>query len=261
MTVSPVLFLWGSRFLVVEAPAIIPTSVVDRDPDQGVPDGLGLDRALRIELSEAVVGRPFVDADDLGDLLGRCPRMLPDGVEEGRVVHVHPFRTTIRIGSSDVRTTGGVREPGTGNRRWGTGMGDWTVGFYRSGTGAARMADLRIQVDDVELEADWTGDNPETRAAIEDALPVEGDAARWGDELYFGTPVDVPEEDGQVEVPVGAVAYWPQGNALCLFWGPTPASTGTAPRAASAVNVVARIADTDPLSGIDGGASVRVEQA
>ena len=123
------------------------------------------------------------------------------------------------------------------------------------------MADLRIRVDDVELVADWTGDNPETRAAVETALPLEGDAARWGDELYFRTPVDVPEEDGQVEVPVGAIAYWPQGNALCLFWGPTPASTGTAPRAASAVNVVARVQDTAPLEAIAGGATVRVEGA
>ena len=123
------------------------------------------------------------------------------------------------------------------------------------------MADLRILVDDVELVANWTGDNPETRQAIEAELPIEGDAARWGDELYFRTPVDVPEEDGQVEVPEGAVAYWPQGNALCLFWGPTPASTGSAPRAASAVNAVAQIADIGPLDAVDGGATVRVEQA
>lgn len=91
------------------------------------------------------------------------------------------------------------------------------------------MADLQITIDGTELAAEWTGDNPTTRDAIEAALPVEGDAARWGDELYFEIPVDVPEENGQVEVPVGAVAYWPQGNALCLFWGRTPASTDGTP--------------------------------
>lgn len=121
------------------------------------------------------------------------------------------------------------------------------------------MPDLRIHVDDVELAANWTTDNPETRAAIEAELPLEGDAARWGDELYFRTPVDVSEEDAQAEVPVGAIAYWPQGNALCLFWGPTPASTGDAPRAASPVNVVAVIDDTSPLETVSGGATVRVE--
>lgn len=120
------------------------------------------------------------------------------------------------------------------------------------------MADLRITVDDIELDASWTDDNPETRRAISDALPVDGDASRWGDELYFRTPIDVPEENSQVEVPVGGIAYWPQGNALCLFWGPTPASVDEAPRAASAVNLVAMIDDTAPLAEITGGANVRI---
>jgi hypothetical protein len=123
------------------------------------------------------------------------------------------------------------------------------------------MADLRIDVDGLELSADWTDGCPETRRAIEEALPLEGDAARWGDELYFEIPVDVPAEDARAEVPVGAVAYWPQGNALCLFWGPTPASSSEEPRAASPVNVVAQVADVSPLAGVEGGARVRVERA
>ena len=123
------------------------------------------------------------------------------------------------------------------------------------------MADLRVRVADRDLTATWTGENPETRAAIEAALPLSGEAARWGDELYFSTPVDVPEEVPQVAVPVGAVAYWPQGNALCLFWGPTPASTDGAPRAASDVNVVARLDDVAPLADLTGGATVTVEAA
>jgi len=123
------------------------------------------------------------------------------------------------------------------------------------------MTDLRILVDGRELTAAWTDANPETRDAIVDALPLEGDAARWGEELYFRTDVDVPAEDARAEVPVGAVAYWPQGNAVCLFWGPTPASRDDEPRAASPVNVVAAIHDVGPLSGITGGATVRIERA
>lgn len=121
------------------------------------------------------------------------------------------------------------------------------------------MADLRIRVDDRELTASWTGSNPESRDAVKSALPLSGDAARWGDELYFTTPVDVPAEDAQVEVPVGAVAYWPQGNALCLFWGPTPASTDDEPRAASPVNVVAEIDDVTPLQSVENSARIVVE--
>lgn len=120
-------------------------------------------------------------------------------------------------------------------------------------------ADLSVHVNDIRLSASWVERNLRTRGAIEDALPLEGEATRWGDELYYRTPVDVTEEDSQQEVPVGAIAYWPQGNALCLFWGPTPASTGDRPAAASPVNVVAELEDVTPLEGLDDGAHVRVD--
>lgn len=135
----------------------------------------------------------------------------------------------------------------------------WSESFLRAARKPRGVSDLRLRVDDIDLTATWTGTNPETRAAIESALPLSGEAARWGDELYFETPVDVPAEDARLEVPIGAVAYWPQGNALCLFWGPTPASTGSEPRAASQVNVVARIDDPAPLESLSGSASVSVE--
>ncbi|MFB6113619.1 MAG: cyclophilin-like fold protein [Halodesulfurarchaeum sp.] len=123
------------------------------------------------------------------------------------------------------------------------------------------MSDLTLTVDDAELTATWIDSNPNTRQAIEDALPLSGDATRWGDELYFRTPVDVPKEDAESEVPVGSVAYWPEGNALCVFWGPTPASRGDEPRAASPVNVVARIDDVHPLRSIAGGARISIDRS
>ncbi len=123
------------------------------------------------------------------------------------------------------------------------------------------MTDLRLDVDGETLTAAWTDTNPTTRRAVADALPLVGEATRWGDELYFRTDIDVPAEDAKAEVPVGAVAYWPQGNALCLFWGPTPVSQGAEPRAASPVNVIAIIDDVEPLRRLDGAATVRIEQA
>ena len=124
------------------------------------------------------------------------------------------------------------------------------------------MTSLRVTIDDVSIDATWTDDAPETRAALESALPLEGDATRWGDELYFSIPVDVDEGGGRTAVPDGAIAYWPTGNALCLFWGPTPASQGDEPRAASPVNVVAQLEDTSPLESLepDSGARVRLER-
>lgn len=122
------------------------------------------------------------------------------------------------------------------------------------------MTALRLTVGGRELTAEWAGTNPRTRTAIADALPISGTATRWGDELYFDTDIDVPPENTQTEVPVGAVAYWPQGNAICLFWGATPASQNGEPRAAAPVSVVARIQDVSPLVGIQGGAEVRIEE-
>ena len=123
------------------------------------------------------------------------------------------------------------------------------------------MSDLRILVGDRELTATWTDDASETVKAISAELPLAGDAARWGEELYFDVPVDVPAENARATVPVGAIAYWPRGNALCLFWGPTPASTDEEPRAAGPVSVVAQIDDVSPLRSLTGGAKVTIERA
>ncbi|WP_207590928.1 cyclophilin-like family protein [Halomontanus rarus] len=122
------------------------------------------------------------------------------------------------------------------------------------------MADCRLVIDgdgidfDLELAVDWSDDAPEIRDAVAAALPLEGEATRWGDELYVRTPVDVEldRENARLEVPEGAIAYWPTGDALCLFWGPTPASVDEEPRAASPVNVVATVADPSSLSELEG---------
>jgi hypothetical protein len=61
-------------------------------------------------------------------------------------------------------------------------------------------------------------------------------------------------------VEVGDVWYWPQGEALCLFFGPTPASTDEKPRAASPVTVVGRISEgLNDIERIESGETLRVE--
>lgn len=117
---------------------------------------------------------------------------------------------------------------------------------------------LYVEVDGGMAEAEWLDDAPETRSAVEDALPLEGSASKWGCELYFPVPVDVEAEDAVERVPEGAVAYWPEGNAVCLFWGPTPASEGDEPRAASPVNVFASVEDTSVFTDAGDGSRVRL---
>lgn len=100
-----------------------------------------------------------------------------------------------------------------------------------------------------------------TARAIWNALPLEGSANRWGDEIYFSVPVDMAEEDAREEVAVGDLAYWPPGSAFCIFWGPTPASVDQRPRAASAVNVFGRIEQGAADFGkVQNGATIRVER-
>lgn len=83
--------------------------------------------------------------------------------------------------------------------------------------------------------------NPKTARAIIDALPIKGRGNRWGDEIYFSIGVSVERENAREAVEKGDLAYWPPGEALCIFFGPTPASGGDEPRAASPVNVFGKI--------------------
>ena len=101
-----------------------------------------------------------------------------------------------------------------------------------------------------------------TAEALWNALPLEASANTWGDEIYFRIAVQVDEEDGASDVVnMGALAYWPPGQALCLFFGPTPASRGDEIRAASAVNVIGSIeGDTTVLKHVESGARVVVSR-
>ena len=122
------------------------------------------------------------------------------------------------------------------------------------------MTPITITAGDVHIEADLN-DSP-TAQAIAQALPIEGRAQRWGEEIYFAIPVDAElEPDAREVVQAGELGYWPTGNAFCLFFGPTPASHGDEIRAASAVNIVGQIHDDlAPLSDVPQGATVRIEK-
>lgn len=103
-----------------------------------------------------------------------------------------------------------------------------------------------------------------TGQAIYEALPITRNVSTWGDEIYFGIPVKVDLEPGaQAEVSVGDLAYWPNMPAFCIFFGATPASSGSAPVAASAVNVMGKLKelDLDALRRIPDGENVTLERA
>ncbi|MFI6374012.1 cyclophilin-like fold protein [Streptomyces sp. NPDC050546] len=106
-----------------------------------------------------------------------------------------------------------------------------------------------------------TLDDTQTTQALTQALPLVSTARTWGEEVYFDTGVSVSRETGarQVVEP-GTVAFWTDGDALALPYGPTPISQGEECRLASPCNVLGRI-DGDPglLATVRGGDPVRVE--
>jgi hypothetical protein len=88
--------------------------------------------------------------------------------------------------------------------------------------------------------------SPKTFQAIIENLPVEINITKWGDELYTErTQISANEENAKREVDYLDVAYWPEGNALCLFYGPTPISKDGQILAYSPVNIVGRIISHD----------------
>ncbi|NWG38005.1 cyclophilin-like fold protein [Nitrososphaera sp.] len=91
-----------------------------------------------------------------------------------------------------------------------------------------------------QIELD-DADSPATVRAIIESLPIKMTIERWGDELYSEpTPVRAGEENAKSEVKLFDVAYWPEGNALCFFYGHTPMSKEKI-LPYSPVNVVGRI--------------------
>jgi uncharacterized protein len=90
----------------------------------------------------------------------------------------------------------------------------------------------------------------QTAKKLIEALPVSSTVNRWGDEIYFSIPVQAAIENSVGEVDVGTVAFWPPGSALCIFFGPTPASSSDRPRAASPVNIIGKIAGYKDIEGI-----------
>ncbi len=96
--------------------------------------------------------------------------------------------------------------------------------------------------------------SPMTVDNLAKALPFEGRAARWKEEVYFETPVKMGAEKAKSKVEVGMMAYWPMGSALCVFYGPT--------QPYSPVNVIGKItSNLEMFRTLKSGTKIRVEKA
>ena len=123
------------------------------------------------------------------------------------------------------------------------------------------MEKIIITVENLSVNAELF-DTPTAKKIFEN-LPFEGSVNVWGDEIYFTIPLALQQEaDAKEDVEVGDLAYWPAGPAFCIFFGPTPVSTGDNPRAFSPVNVFGRIlGDAGQFKSVAGGATINIRHA
>ncbi len=118
---------------------------------------------------------------------------------------------------------------------------------------------IKIKIGTLEISAELNDSLTATK--LLSLLPLKFSMSRWGDEYYgdCGIKADL-SQDARDIIEVGELAVWPTGNALCIFFGPTPASRGNEPRAVSPVNPVGRLLDSsDALKKLDSSIHVRIE--
>lgn len=94
---------------------------------------------------------------------------------------------------------------------------------------------------------------PRTVGAIAKRLPIEGRAALWKEEVYFEIPVKMGKEKAVPTVEKGAVAYWPMGNAFCIFYGES--------QPYSPVNIVGQVTkNLELFERVKSGTKIMVEK-
>jgi hypothetical protein len=118
---------------------------------------------------------------------------------------------------------------------------------------------IHIRAGAIEAEAELN--DTRTAQAIWEILPIEGRTNLWGDEIYFSIPLSLELETGQELVNIGELGYWPQGNAFCIFFGPTPVSQGDEIRPASPVTVFGKIhSDATIFKNVAAGMKITIRR-
>lgn len=121
------------------------------------------------------------------------------------------------------------------------------------------MSKVILTTDNVSMEAEFN-ESP-TASKITSVLPATSRVNTWGGEIYFDIPeVGSGTDKGTLDVTKGDVAFWPEGNCLCVFYGRTPASISDEPVPASEVILVGKIVKgLDNISGIKNGDRVTID--
>lgn len=136
------------------------------------------------------------------------------------------------------------------------------VGFIQPATAQnMRHETMLITIGTTQFEVELY-DNKATRSLLQ-ILPQTISMSAWGNEFYgrLSKPITHEGDPERDVFEVGEVALWPSGNALCIFFGPTPASSSAGePRMASPGVPFGKIkGESFTLNGLRGSlSSVRI---
>jgi hypothetical protein len=93
---------------------------------------------------------------------------------------------------------------------------------------------------------------PKTIDIIVHKLPISGRIALYKEEIYFEIPIKMGKEKAKPTVETGTIAFWPMGNALCVFYGNT--------QPYSPVNILGKITkNLDLFKTVKSGTIIKVE--
>jgi hypothetical protein len=121
--------------------------------------------------------------------------------------------------------------------------------------------DRRINIEFNNLSFEGILNDSNTSNLIWDSLPINSSVSTWGDEIYFSIPVSDDEDNPKEVVELGDLGYWPPGNAFCIFFGLTPASSEGEIRPASPVNILGNIVgELSALKKVSSGENVKLSR-
>lgn len=85
------------------------------------------------------------------------------------------------------------------------------------------MREVVIRAGDVAVRARLL--NTPTAERIWASLPIYASVKTCGSEVYFDAPMAMAlEPDARDTIKAGEIAFWPEGDAIAIGFGPTPLS-------------------------------------
>ena len=121
--------------------------------------------------------------------------------------------------------------------------------------------DLTIEFKNQAFTINALLNQTETAKSLVDILPINSPINLWGEEIYFPVDLYLDNELPQETVDIGDIAYWPPGNAFCIFFGATPASVDGNIKPASAVTVIGKLeSDPEVLKRVKSGENIIIRR-